>query len=62
MTITDVRQFPQQCAAGHEDTGTPESQRLDELEEMLKNPDYFGFRAEIQASIDSLRATSALGA
>jgi hypothetical protein len=45
-----------------EDTVTPESQRLTQLEEMLDDPDYAGFRAEIQAAIDDLRATSVLGA
>ncbi len=55
MTVTDVRPLT-------EPTVTPESQRLEQLEEMLTDPDYAGFRAEIQASIDALRATCLLGA
>lgn len=45
-----------------EDAGTPESQRLSQLEAMLDDPDYAGFRAEIQRAIDELRATAVLGA
>jgi hypothetical protein len=54
MTVTEIRPLSE--------TATPESQRLEVLEEMLVDPFYAGFRAEIQASIDALRATSLLGA
>jgi hypothetical protein len=60
MTITDVR-IPQPRTADH-DTTTPESQRLAQLQEMLDDPDYAGFRAEILASIADLTATSVLRA
>ena len=41
---------------------TPQSQRLAELEAMLDNKNYAGFRTEIQQAIDELRATTVPGA
>ncbi len=41
---------------------TPESQNLAKLTAMLDDPDLAGFRAEIQCSIDELRAKTMLRA
>jgi hypothetical protein len=61
MTVTDVR-IPGQRQHGHDDVVTPESRDLAKLEAMLADPDYAGFRTEIRAAIDDLRAISALAA
>lgn len=45
-----------------EDTSTPESQRVDRLQDMLADPAYSPWREQILAAIRKLTATTILGA